>query len=450
MLKLPSYVSQFMDVFKKAGYQIYIVGGSIRDLLMDNPPAGGHKDWDFTTSATPDEILKLFPDGFYNNKFGTVGITVDAGKDTHVFEVTTFRKEGEYVNTRHPNKVEWAKTIEEDLARRDFTVNAIAYDGEKIVDPYSGQEHIRQKLIIAVGNPDKRFSEDALRLMRAVRLSAELGFLLDEKTRDSIRKNAPLILKISSERVRDELLKILASENPAEGILFLRSTGLLEQILPEIDVCFTVPQKSPKRHHIYDVGTHLVMALKYCPSNDPITRFATLLHDVGKARTFRQDKKSGLITFFNHEVVGAKQAEEIADRLKLSKKDKYKLVTLVRHHQFTVQETITDNAIRRFIRDVGKEFIQNMLDLRTSDRLGSGATKTSWRLELFKKRLVEVQKHVFSVSDLKINGNDVMKELKLKPGPKVGEILQKLFHEVEEGRLKNEKNALIEALRQQS
>lgn len=432
-----------MDKFRNNGYQIYVVGGSIRDLVLGKV----HKDWDFATSATPEEILKLFPDGFYNNKFGTVGIQIEDQKTKHVFEVTTFRTEGEYKDRRRPEKIEWTKTIEEDLARRDFTINAIAYDGRQFVDPYNGQEDTKKKLIRAVGDPDKRFKEDALRLMRAVRLSSELGFLIDEKTRESIRENAKLIKEIAWERIRDEFMRILNSENPAEGLLFLRSCGLLEQILPEVGAAFEIPQKSPKRHHIYDVGTHLVMALKHTPSKDPIVRFATLLHDIGKVKTFRKDKETDLITFYNHEVVGAKQAAQIAERFKLSRKDKEKLVLLVRHHQFTVSEIQTDKAIRRFIRDVGKENVQDMLDLRTGDRIGSGSTPTSWRLDLFKKRLEEVQKKPFSITDLKIDGNDIMKKLKIKPSKKVGEILHELFEEVAEGKLKNEKSALLKKLK---
>ncbi|MBL0077096.1 MAG: HD domain-containing protein [Rhodocyclaceae bacterium] len=191
------------------------------------------------------------------------------------------------------------------------------------------------------------------------------------------------------------------------------------------------------------------MSLKHCPSVDPITRLATLLHDIGKVETYHKDEM-GLITFHNHEVVGEKMVQRIADRLKLSNKQMDKLVLLVKHHQFTVQEDQTDKAVRRFIRDVTKEYLQDMLDLRTGDRIGSGATPTSWRLDLFKKRLEEVQKHVFSIADLKIDGNDVMKELNLKPGKQVGEILSKLFVEVEEGKLKNEKELLLAELKKLS
>ncbi len=445
MEKLPEFVTRFLKTFHDAGFQIYLVGGAVRDLLLKKDI-----DWnfaDFATNSSPEEIQKLFPDSFYENQFGTVGVKVKNIKQEFVFEVTTFRKESNYKDKRHPAKIEWAKTIEEDLARRDFTVNAMAYDGKKLIDLYEGQKHLKEKRIVAVGDPDKRFSEDALRLLRAVRFCAELGFFLDEKTRDSIRKNSHLIKNISAERVRDEFLKILGSAHPAEGVLFMRSTGLLELIFPEIDECFLIPQKSPKRHHIYDVGTHLVMSLKHCPSTDVITRFAALLHDVGKVKTFRKDQKTQLITFFNHEVVGAKIAENIADRLKLSKKQKHKLITLVRMHQFTVSELQTDKAVRRFIRQVGREYLQDILDVRIGDRIGSGSTPTSWRLELFKKRLKEVQKKPFTVADLKISGNEVMKVLGIKPGPKVGEVLHKLFNEVLEGKLKNESAVLKSRLK---
>jgi len=438
MIKLPKEITELLDVFKKNKYQIFIVGGAVRNLLLNKEIT----NWDFTTNATPEQIQKLFPDAFYNNIYGTVSVP----QNKIIYEITPFRKESGYSDMRHPEKVEWAKTIDEDLSRRDFTINAIAYDGKNITDPYDGQKDLTNKLIKAVGNPDTRFNEDALRLLRAIRFASELGFLIEDKTRASIQKNASLITKISAERIRDEFLKILESDHPAEGILFLRSTGLLSNILPEVNDCFTIPQKSPKRHHVYDVGTHLIMALKHCPSKDPITRFATLIHDIGKAKTFHKDEKTGLITFYNHEVVGKKQAEIIADRFKLANKQKDKLVTLVAEHQFTVSEIQTDKAVRRFIRGVTKDYLKDMLDLRTGDRIGSGATPSSWRLDLFKKRLDEVQKQPFQIKDLKINGGDVMKILKIKPGPKVGEVLKKLFDQVVDKKIKNERNILIKNL----
>lgn len=450
MLKLPQSIKGFMDRFKKAGFKIFVVGGAVRDLLLKRPI----DNWDFTTDAKPEEILKLFPQAIYNNKYGTVTIAKKI-KPTNknpatkiLLEITPFRKESQYTDFRHPKKIEWAKTIREDLSRRDFTVNAIAFDGKTIIDPFQGQKHLKQKLIVAVGNPDKRFSEDGLRLIRAIRLASQLGFLIKEETQQAIKKNAALIKNISWERIRDEILKILASDHPGEGILFLKNTGLLNYIIPELEICFSIPQKSPDRHHIYDVGTHSVLSLKHCPSKDKITRLAALLHDIGKAKTFKKNPNTGLITFYNHEVVGARMVKKIAQRLKLSNKQKEKLIRLVRYHQFTVSEKQTDKAIRRFIKQVGKEYLPDILALRTGDRIGSGAKPTSWRFELFKKRLIEVQKKPFTVQDLKINGYDVMNILKIKPGPTVGKILNTIFEEVVAGRIKNKKPELIKRIRE--
>ena len=439
MMTLPQEVKKFINKFRAKKFDIYVVGGAVRNLLLKKSVT----NWDFTTSARPEEILKLFPNAYYNNTYGTVSIPV---KDL-IYEVTPYRREGEYKDFRHPNDVVWAKTIEEDLRRRDFTINAMAYDAKTIVDPHNGQVDLNNKSIRAVGNPDKRFCEDALRLIRAVRFASQLGFMIEEKTRAAIQNNAALIANISWERIRDEFLKIIESEYPSEGVVFLKNVGLLSHILPEVDICFMIPQKSPKRHHIYDVGTHLIQSLKSCPSKDSITRFATLIHDVGKAETFRRDEKTGLITFYNHEVAGTKLAKIIADRFRLSNKQKEKLVRLVQFHQFTVSEIQTDRAIKRFIRNVGAEYLNDIIDLRYGDRIGSGARPTSWRFDLFRKRLAEVQKQPFQIKDLKIDGNDVIKMLKLKPGPKIGEVLKKIFDEVENKKLKNERKILLEEIK---
>ncbi len=439
-------------------------------------------DWDFTTNATPEEILKLYPDAFYDNIFGTVGIDishlrgvttpalgVDDPSGKHhpgggvILQITTYRGEEGYSDRRRPDKVVWGKTLEEDLARRDFTINALALGshlrgeetpshghlgGEHVIDPFQGQEDLKKKIIRAVGDPQERFSEDALRMMRAVRIAAELGFTIEDKTFDAIKTNSSLITHVSKERIKDELFKLLGSPYPYEGIIMFRNSGLLEQILPEVEKAFGVEQKSPKRHHTVDVGTHLFNSLRYCPSKDPLVRFAALLHDVGKPQTFAKDSKTEIITFYNHEVVGAFITKTIADRLKLPNKDKDRLFKLVRWHLFTVDDKQTDSAIKRFIRNVGLENLEDILAVRTADRLGGGATETSWRLDLFKKRLVEVQKQPFSIKDLKINGNDIMKELKIKSGPEVGKILNDLFTEVEEEKLKNKKEDLIKRLKE--
>ena len=438
MNALPQQAQIIIDTLQKAGFEAYAVGGSVRDLLMDKKTKG----WDFTTNATPEDILKLFPDSFYDNQFGTVGIKML----DDIYEITTYRSEKGYADHRHPDNMTWGKTIEEDLSRRDFTINAIALNGKTIIDPYNGQKDLEAKIIRAVGDPNQRFSEDSLRMMRAVRIASELGFMIDQITAKAILTNAQLLKKISAERIRDELMRLLASPFAADGILLLKNTGLLTFILPELEDTFGVAQKSPLRHHIYDVGTHSVMALKHCPSPDPLVRLATLLHDIGKTKTFHKDG-SGLITFYNHEVVSTRLVKTIAQRLRLSRNQSEKLITLVRWHQFSVDERQTDSALRRFIRRVSKDNLSDMLALRIGDRLGGGARETSWRLELFKKRLEDVQKQPFSVTDLHINGHDVMRELDCRPGPVIGKILNQLFAEVESGTVPNVREALIKRMR---
>lgn len=443
-LRIPQHVQSILQTFKKEGFEIYVVGGCIRDLIQGRET----RDWDFTTNAIPDQIRQLYPHSFYDNRFGTVGVPIHSKENDSepiVYEITTYRSEEGYSDNRHPDRIMWGKTLQEDLARRDFTINALAYDGDRIIDLYTGLEDLKTKCIRAVGNPDLRFKEDALRMMRAIRIATQLQFIIEPKTFDAIASDATLIKKISSERIRDELLKIVSSDYAVDGIKLLRSSGILPIILPELEESFGVPQKSPKRHHVHDVGTHLLMSLQNCPSKDPITRLATLLHDIGKPKTFKK-MPDGVITFYNHEIVGASMVYHIAQRLRMSKKQREKLVKLARYHQFTVDHTQTDSAVRRFIRHVGLEYLPDMLALRTGDRLGGGARETSWRLELFKKRIDEVQKQPFTVSDLKVNGHDVMKLFSISPGPKVGEILNVLFAEVEAGKLPNEREALLKKL----
>lgn len=443
MITLPQPAKDVIQKLNKAKFEAYAVGGSVRDLLIGRPT----KDWDFTTNATPAHILDIFPDSFYDNAFGTVGVKVKTDKGEEVYEVTTYRSEKGYKDNRHPDEILWGEKLEEDLARRDFTINAVAFDGDVIVDPYKGQEDIKAKIIRTVGNPHERFAEDALRLLRAVRIAAELGFVIETETFASIKQNAHLLKYISADRIRIELMKLLGSDFPTEGIMMLKNAGLLTFILPELEKAFGVPQKSPGRHHVDDVGTHLVKSLQHTPSKDPLVRFATLIHDIGKPTVFKKSS-SGLITFYNHEVVGASIADNIAHRLNFSKKDREKLVTLVRWHQFTVDENQTDATLRRFITKVTKEYLKDMMDLRIGDRLGGGALETSWRLRLFMKRLEEVQKQPFTVADLKVDGYDVMKLFKITPGPRIGKILDELFNEVITDKVKNEKETLLKRLKE--
>ncbi len=445
-LQLPENVLNLVEKFRNIDSQIYIVGGAVRDLLIGREV----NDWDFTTELEPNEIQKLFPkNSFCNNLYGTVGVTFG----DEIYEVTTFRTENEYDDNRHPKSVVWGKSIEEDLLRRDLTINAIALkvlevsslESNKVecevVDPYGGIRDLKNKIIKTVGSPDERFSEDSLRMMRAIRIACQLEFEMDIDTVNGIRKNCKSIAKISGERVRDELLKILVTKRADTGIVMLKETGLLEFIIPELLIGIGMEQRG---HHIYDVWTHSLKALKACDSSDPITRLATLLHDIGKPPTMKI--QHGVRTFYNHEVVGSRIANKIGKRLKLSNEQLDQLFRLVRWHMFTVEKTQTDSAVRRFIRNVSVPYLQEMISLRRSDRIGSGARESSWRWEEFKDRLVEVQKQPFSIKDLKINGLDVMEILKIKPGKKVGEVLAKIFAEVEKDPKLNEREILIKMI----
>ena len=457
-------IKEVLEILNKldgAGFEVAVVGGGVRDYLAGRDIG----DWDITTNAKPEEVLKLFPNGFYNNRFGTVGVPVQLETEKKiVVEVTTYRTEESYSDSRHPDKITWGNSLEEDLARRDFTINAMALklgkrsglnseggskglDGWILVDPFGGQDDLKNKLIKTVGDPNERFGEDALRLLRAIRFATTLGFDIEPKTAKAVEENASLISKISGERIRDEIFKIVDSKDPASGFFLAKKLGVLTVILPELEVCFSVEQKSPKRHHIYDVGTHCVMSLEACPSKDTITRFATLLHDIGKAKVAKMTEE-GVRTFHNHEVVGARLAVKVAERFHLSREDRDKLFRLVRWHQFSVGENQTDRALRRFIKNIGLEYVEDMMDLRIGDRLGGGLQQPeSWRLKLFRSRLKEVLKKPFTVSDLKVNGNDVMKILGLKPGPKIGEILSKLFEEVLDDDGKNNRDYLISKIK---
>lgn len=488
-INLPKEILNLGKKFKDAGFQLYVVGGAIRDLLMHREAT----DWDFTTDAKPEEILKILPDGFYNNQFGTVGLSIKNREKSEpakvvgavdqqtiseprerangtlrpdnrglneqdIFEITTMRKEGEYEDYRHPTEVSWTDKIEEDLARRDFTVNAMALSvppptshlSPPITDPFNGQKDLEQKLIKTVGDPEKRFKEDALRLIRAVRFTTELRFLIEEKTFEAIKQNASLIKQISWERITGELFKILSTDYPYEGILMLRNTGLLEYILPEVERGFGIVQEGPKHDRTYDIGEHSLLSLKFCPSKDPLVRLAALIHDIGKPDTIKV-QEDGNVTFYGHDVVGGRLAKKVGERLRLSNKQIDKLIRLVRWHMFSVNEFQTDSAVRRFIKNVGLENIDDMMAVRIGDRLGGGTQKeVSWRMEEFRKRIDEVMKKPFSISDLKVTGTDVMETLNIKPGPKVGEILNNLFREVLEDASKNNREYLLERIRTHS
>ncbi len=446
---IPKQILDIVNKFTKANYQIYIVGGAVRDLLMNRRI----NDWDLTTDAKPEEILKILPEGFYNNKFGTVGIgTTDKNS---IIEITTMRKEGDYKDFRHPVEVSWTDKIEEDLRRRDFTINAIALTlnplpSSTLIDPFDGQQDIKVGIVKTVGDPNQRFQEDALRLIRAARIANQLNFEIEQNTRLAVEANSYLLSEIAWERIRDELLKILATDNPTQGVILLKEVGLLKIILPELEDCFGIMQEGPKHDRVYDIGEHSLQTLKYTPSNDPLVRFAALLHDIGKVDTVKIAQDSN-VTFYNHDIAGGKKVLAIAGRLHLSKIQTDKLYKLVRWHLFNVNENQTDSAIRRFIKNVGIENVTDMMILRIGDRLGGGTQKAvSWRMGKFEERIKQVLQKPFSITDLKVNGQDVMDILQIPSSRKIGKVLDQLFQEVLEDSSKNDREHLLTRITQLS
>jgi len=413
-MKIPKEIKEIIDKLEKKNFQAFLVGGCVRDMMQDKKP----KDWDIATNANPEEISKIFPKSFSNNDFGTV--TLPNG-----IEITPFRTEEKYTDKRHPDKVEWAKTIEQDLSRRDFTVNAIAFNKD-LIDPYNGSDDLEKKIIKAVGKAEDRFSEDALRMMRAVRFAAVLDFKIEDKTKKAIKKNASWLQAISKERIRDELIKIIMSERASEGIELLRELGLLKYIIPELEESYGVKQN---KHHIYGCYEHAILSLKYAAKKDfnLYVRLASLFHDIGKPRSKRGQGANA--TFYGHEVIGAKMTSQIMNRLRFSKKDIEKVVKLVRFHLFYYNvDEVTESSVRRLVRKVGPESVEELLAVRMADRIGSGCPKAEpYKLRHLKYIIEKVSKDPISVKMLKINGKRVMDILKIKPGPKIGLVLDILL-----------------------
>jgi len=455
--KIPKQVIEVLQKIEEAGYEAYIVGGCVRFLVMANPNSEGPSDWDVTTNARPEEIQKIFPDSFYENNFGTVGVKVEKfapngnpEREHDVIEVTTYRIESKYSDKRRPDAVQFAKTLEEDLSRRDFTMNALALritnlyectnNNYEIIDLFGGQEDIKNKIIRTVGKAEERFDEDALRMMRAVRFHAQLGFTIEEKTLAAIKKFSCHMQHISAERIKDELVKIILSDNPSEGIEMLHETGLLNFVIPELEKGFGIAQN---RHHIHTIYTHCVLALKFCPSKKLEVRLASLLHDIAKPQTKRGEGE--FATFYNHDHVGARVAKQILQRLKFSNEIIEKVFLLVDNHMFYYNpEEVGDASVRRLIQKVGLENMKDLIEVRIADRLGSGTPKAKpYKLRHLEYMIDKLSTDAVSVKMLKINGNDLMQELGFKPGPKIGAILEVLLSEVIEDAAKNEKEFLL-------
>lgn len=520
---MPNYVEQVLSTLEGAGFEAYMVGGCVRDLLLGREP----KDWDVTTNATPEDIIKLFEKTVYENNFGTVAVclpkdaadvstipvsighldnsvsretnsinvnhetkqglvtpetsalaqdkSLDVPHETpslasdggsplknskyNIIEVTPYRLEAKYSDFRHPDEVRFSKRLEDDLKRRDFTVNAMAMDSMSVIkDMYNGEQDLKDKVLRTVGSPDERFTEDALRMLRAIRFACQLNFIVSHETMESIARNAELIKNISNERIRDEFTKIILSDNPAMGMVMLEKLGLLKYIAPEFLDGVGCEQGG---EHIYDVWNHLLHALQHAADKKwgLEIRLAALFHDIGKPKTrrdtyaspnnapLRSDLKGSRgptsgskkrYTFYGHEVVGAKMARKIMDRLKFTKKETDLVETLVRNHMFfSDTEQITLSAVRRIIAKVSVEHIWDLMNIRECDRVGMKKKEAPYRLRKYFAMIEEALHDPISVKQLKIDGNYLMKELHMKPGPRMGWMLNALLEEVLEDSSKN-------------
>lgn len=437
-IAIPKEVEELLGTFRAAGHEAYIVGGCVRDALLGLAP----KDWDIATNAKPEQIQELFSDSVYENQFGTVGIKTRSEDTTlAVVEATTFRKEEGYNDGRHPDRVSFAASIQEDLARRDFTVNALAYDGKSLLDPYGGAQDLKEKLIRAVGDPKERFTEDALRLMRAPRFAAQLGFHIEEQTQGAIRENSPALARIAAERIGDEFRKLLEAPNAADGIELLRELKLLPHVLPELEEGWGITQN---KHHIYTVWEHNLRALRYASEQEynPHVRLAALLHDVGKPRSKRGEGPDS--TFYGHQVIGARMTEKALERLKFPKKDIEKVSLLVHAHMFNYDpEVATDASVRRLVAKVGPENMMELVQLREADRIGSGVPKAvPYKLRHFMFRIEKVLTEPVSRKQMAVNGDVLIEKDGFKPGQRLGAVLDTLFDEVLDDPSRNTEEAL--------
>jgi tRNA nucleotidyltransferase (CCA-adding enzyme) len=431
----PPAVRAVIDHLHAHGHAGYAVGGSVRDALLGREP----RDWDLATDARPDRMLHLFPGAVYENAFGTVAVR----RDGELFDITTFRNEHEYADFRRPHRLEFGDDIRDDLARRDFTVNAIAWgrdapdaregsdtgngpDGAKaalvepsIVDPFDGIGDVERRVLRAVGDPGTRFREDALRMVRAVRLAATLELAIEPATRAAMTDNAALVAHLSGERIGAELSRLLAAPRPSVGLRLAHETGLLAVISPELAAQRGVPQNKIDGEDLWD---HTLRAVDAAPAERPIVRLAALLHDIGKPATLADGH------FHDHDVVGASQAVELLGRLRVPRATIDTIEVLVRHHMFEVGPDATGAAIRRFIKRVGPDHVDELLELRRADDIGSGRPGHSPSLIALRARIDDelAAEAALDRYALKIDGTDLMRELGLAPGPRLGRILDDL------------------------
>ena len=422
---IPGNVRRIARKLKKNGYSAYLVGGSIRDILLYRSAF----DYDLATDALPHEVKTIFkkviPTGI---KHGTVTVLIK--KNT--YEITTLRNDGKYSDGRRPDKVQFTTDITEDLSRRDFTMNGIALDLIKgrIYDPFQGKKDIKNHIIRAIGNPKDRYREDALRMFRACRFASQLSFRIEANTFADISVNREQAKCLSAERIRDEFVKIIKSPKPSVGLELLRKSGLLKIFLPELLEGYEIIQNE---YHKYDVYYHNLYSCDAASKDNYIIRLAALFHDLGKSRT-KRSKESAITedsnSFYNHEIVSAKMAYRILKRMKFSNDEINRITHLIRYHMFYYTHDWTAGAVRRFIRNVGSQNLGDLFALRLADRVGNGK-KSGQPVILFKfiDRIDKIMAEdaAFKIKDLDIDGNMIMNELNLKPGPLIGEILEHLL-----------------------
>jgi tRNA nucleotidyltransferase (CCA-adding enzyme) len=426
----------------QAGRKGWIVGGCVRDLLLGKKVS----DWDIATDARPDEMMRLFsrvvPTGI---EHGTVSVIVHG----RPYEVTTLRGDVAYSDGRRPDSVVFVDDIAADLARRDFTINAMAIDplGPVLIDPWEGQRDLAARLLRAVGDPMARFAEDGLRVLRAARFAATLECTIEEQTMAAIAPNLGTYRKVSAERIRDEWVKTMVAKSPSRAFEVMRSTGILEATLPELLESVGCEQN---RHHAYDVWTHSMVCLDAC-EGDPPLRLAALLHDLGKPRTRERSEKTGDFTFYNHETVGAEMARAALTKLRFSNEECERITLLVQNHLVCYSDEWTDAAVRRFLRRVTRERIVDLYSLNRADLLAKGKDVSAdlEGLERLKARVAAVlaAKDALTVRELKVGGHDVMRELGIAPSRRVGEILERLLEMVVEDPRLNDRDTLLLLLR---
>lgn len=460
-LTIPEEVINISSKLVDAGCEAYLVGGCVRDLLINRTP----KDWDIATNATPKEMLEIFDKAQYDNTFGTVRVINDTERTPFKeVEITTYRTEDIYSDNRHPDNVEFSDTIHDDLKRRDFTINALALDitnvsrdnkitvsEETIVDDHGGVSDLQQSKLTAVGKPSERMKEDPLRIMRGIRFVSELSLVIDEETEQAMEECAARLNDIAVERIREEFEKIIMSPKPRLGLTLAKEIEALGVFLPELSATKGIEQNQA---HEFDLWQHLVNTLQATADKEwpKHIRLAGLFHDIGKKDTREWDEDREDWSFHNHEVVGARITEHIMERLKFSNKTTEAVVNLVRWHMFfSDTDEITHSAVRRLIRNVGKDNIWDLMKLRRADRLGMGRPKEEpYRLRKYQSMIEEVIRDPVSVKKLAIDGDDVIRVTDEEPGPRIGYILHSLLEDVLQDPDMNDKEVLIKKAKELS